>query len=731
MKKFSPLEALTTALENAKNGTLVVPKVYTNLTMEDGKLIESYGITKIVFENESKLKCVDILAFFENQTLEEIDFSNCSSLTKISKKAFLRASKLKNIVFAENNNLKEIGERAFIATGVKEVCFNNSALETIGDYAFYDAKRLEVLDMSGCKNLKHVGTGITLGDLRLKLWDMSGCDKIEKFLGNGTHAEVLRVNANLRANGDATFYQTMVIGRVEVWDHGQMKEKFSVFESMGDDSIAHLNVLKTGYVKDLERLGFKDISVKIVNRLDNQNDLNVFVKNKDKFDELVLKITPNGKFASGVWVMLKMLGYFGFEGVDKKDVQEYKRLLARDMLYHQYFKGSLRAKEKFAQMNDEEKSVFDNELNVLAQKIAQKSRQYPLEKLVEIFIENNVVNNPYKEELAYEFECFEGSKFKLDFAKFLVSNFNEIMVSKISLNDTSVKRNPEYTEVKTLAEIYKNFETLLTDSNKMVVTRLVNQRFELQDCEKSILTGCHVGNEKLLQVCESVGMGQKGFDLLQGLFEKGKNIANEQILKCSKDSQKTGIYYEMIYKDNPLGLVLGNITNCCQRYDEEMINDDRATGWDCVVLGQVHPASCFVVFKKDDKIIGQSWLWYNEENKTVGIDNIEVPENLKKIVNQSHKKDFVRCIERLSKNLLQDLNAKNCPVENIIIGCNATDISMLDKVYPKEKSPENCLRHNLFFKEKPAYTDAISEGQYLVYQDGKSLFKGFESLLEK
>ena len=87
MKKFSPLEALTTALENAKNGTLVVPKVYTNLTMEDGKLIESYGISKIVFENGSKLKSVDILAFFENQTLEEIDFSNCNNLTKILKKS--------------------------------------------------------------------------------------------------------------------------------------------------------------------------------------------------------------------------------------------------------------------------------------------------------------------------------------------------------------------------------------------------------------------------------------------------------------------------------------------------------------------------------------------------------------------------------------------------------------------------------------------------------------------
>ena len=652
-QQVSPLEVLTTALEGAKNGTLVVPKQYDCITQEDGKLIGSYGISKIVFENGSKLKCVDILAFFENQTVEEIDFSNCSSLTKISKKAFLRASKLKSVIFAENNKLKEVGERAFVATGVKEVYFNNSQLETIGDYAFYDAKRLEVLDMSGCKNLKHVGTAITLGDLRLRIWDMSGCDKIEKFLGNGTHAEVLRVNANLRANGDATFYQTMVIGRVEIWDNGQMKEKFLVLDSMGDDSIARLNVLKTGYLKDLRRLGFEDCSIQLINRFESRAEFKVFLKHKEKFDEVLKNVNPSQKFSAGVWVMLKILGYAGFEGAQKNDILEYKRLLAKDLLYHKSL--SLAQLEKVAHMSEEEKAIFDKENNILAQKIANKSREYPLERLIEIFLENNVYKNANKEKLAYEFQCFEKCAPNLDFAKFLVSNFNEIMRKKIAQNDISLKRNFEFSEYRTLAEIYKNFDNYLSDSNKMTLTRLVNQRFELKDCEKSLLSGCISSNEELRELCERVGMSQKGFDLLQILFEKGKNIADKQILKCREDSQKTGIHYEMIYKENPLGLVLGNITNCCQRYDEEMVSDKEATGWDCVVLGEVHPASCFVAYKKDNKIIGQSWLWYNEENKTVGIDNIEVPENLKKVVNQTHKTEFIDCVERLSKNLFQEV----------------------------------------------------------------------------
>lgn len=730
--KFSQLEVLTNALECAQNGTLILPKTYENLSQEDGKLIESYGITKIGFEKGSNLKFIDVLAFFENQTLEEIDFSNCEKLNKISKKSFLHANKLKNIIFAENNNLKEIGERAFIGTSVKEVHLNNSALETIGDYAFYDAKRLEVLDMSKCKNLKYVGTAITLGDLRLKLWDMSCCDKIEKFLGNGTHAEVLRVNANLRANGDADFYQTMVIGRVEIWDGGEMKDKFLVLDSMGDDSIARLNVLKTGYLKDLNRLGFQDFSVQLINRFESQSEFKTFLKNKAKFDEIVEKTNPAKNFSAGVWVMLKILGYTGFENANKKDLLEYKRLLARDMLYYKKFSAELSQREKLAQMSEEEKAVFDNEINILAQKIAKKSREYPLGKLIEIFLKNNVYKNQSKEKLAYEFQCFEKSEPKLDFAKFLVSNFNEIMERKISLNDISAKRNIEFNEYQTLAEIYKNFDKYLTESNKMPVTRLVNQRFELKDCEGSMLTDCKSGNEELRDLCERVGMRQNGFELLQELFEKGKKIARHQILKCAEDCQKTGIHYEMIYKDNPLGLVLGNITNCCQRYDEEMINDVRATGWDCVVLGEVNPYSCFVAFKKDDKIIGQSWLWYNEENKTIGIDNIEIPVNLKKIVNQTHAEEFISCLNRLGKRLFEDMNASGFPTKNVIIGCHATDVSRLDKSYPKEKDEEKCLGHNFVRKDGiSAYTDAISKGQYFVYKDGKFMFKEIENILEK
>lgn len=730
-EKFSPLEVLTTALEGAKNGALVVPKSYKNLTQEDGRLIESYGITKIEFEKGSDLKCVDVLAFFENQTLEEIDFSNCQNLEKISKKAFLHASKLKSVIFAENNNLKEVGERAFIATSVKEVYFNNSQLETIGDYAFYDAKRLEVLDMSGCKNLKHVGTAITLGDLRFKLWDMSGCSKIQKFLSNGTHAEVLRVNANLKGNAEGNFYQTLYAGRVEVWDFGECQNKFLVLDSMGDDSIARLNVLKTGYVKDLERLGHKDVHVRVVNRFDSQNDLNIFVKQKAKFDELCASVAPNKDGVGGVWVMLKILGLTGFENANKKEVLEYKRLLARDMLYHNHFKRSLAEREKLAQMSDEEKSVFYQEINILSQKIAQKSREYPLEKLIEIFIENNVVNHPEKEKLMYEFDCFESSKPKLEFAKFFVSNFSEIMTSKVALNDISIKRNPEYAEVKTLAKIYKNFESILADSNKMSVTRLVNQRFCLEDCEKSSLTGCYPGNENLLEVCEKVGMSQVGFENLQKIFEAGKKLAGSQILKCREDTQKTGVHYELIYKDNPLGLVLGNITNCCQRFDIDFLNAQEATGWDCLVLGEIDTRCLFVAFKKDDKIIGQSWLWYNDETKTIGIDNIEIPENLKRVVNRTHKREFFECIERLSKNLFQDMNASGMPVDNLIIGSHATDVDMLTKVYPKENKPEKCFSHNLKMKKWTAYTDAVKEGQFLVFKDGKSLFKGFEGVLEK
>ena len=67
------------------------------------------------------------------------------------------------------------------------------------------------------------------------------------------------------------------------------------------------------------------------------------------------------------------------------------------------------------------------------------------------------------------------------------------------------------------------------------------------------------------------------------------------------------ISYKLLEKDNPLGAVLGNITNCCQVAG--------GSGESCVKYGMSKPNSKFMIFSISDTIIGQSWVWYDEKTK--------------------------------------------------------------------------------------------------------------------
>lgn len=62
-------------------------------------------------------------------------------------------------------------------------------------------------------------------------------------------------------------------------------------------------------------------------------------------------------------------------------------------------------------------------------------------------------------------------------------------------------------------------------------------------------------------------------------------------------------------------LTLGEITNCCQT-----IGGGAETS---VLEGVMNPYSGFISYKKDGKIIAQSWIWLSVDKKTLVIDSIE------------------------------------------------------------------------------------------------------------
>ena len=122
------------------------------------------------------------------------------------------------------------------------------------------------------------------------------------------------------------------------------------------------------------------------------------------------------------------------------------------------------------------------------------------------------------------------------------------------------------------------------------------------------------------------------------------------ILRVEEDKfEGKGVKYELLAKDNPEGLILGEKTNCCQT-----INDN---GKSCMIYGATKPNSGFVKFTLNGQIIGQSWVWYNELKNVVCLDNIEIPtiwlNRFKK--REDLTKTFQQCLIRLANGFINEM----------------------------------------------------------------------------
>ena len=177
------------------------------------------------------------------------------------------------------------------------------------------------------------------------------------------------------------------------------------------------------------------------------------------------------------------------------------------------------------------------------------------------------------------------------------------------------------------------------------------------------------GNEELALIVGKYGYTQAQFEEIQKAFNIGKNInENDMKLFISKDDKSNIISYELLDKNNPLGVVLGNITNCCQVID--------GAGQSCVEYGITKPNSKFMTFNYNNTIIGQSWIWYDEESKTICLDNIEVPTRFLGIVknDKNISNSFIQCLKRVAINFKEEMKNHNLEVEHVTIGQGYNDI---------------------------------------------------------
>lgn len=195
-------------------------------------------------------------------------------------------------------------------------------------------------------------------------------------------------------------------------------------------------------------------------------------------------------------------------------------------------------------------------------------------------------------------KLFGGFSLKYDpeFREFLLSNIDEIY------------EHPEYSTY--IASIQKQFSKIkAVNSNRtltlaLAISYVQNNKYE----------GVEVGNERAAEISAIAGYTQSDFNILQQIYNYGKQRTFSSIPRIEKTSGK--YTYEILRLDDPLAMAIGTLTDCCQ----EIGNAAEV----CMEHSMVDKnGRVFVIKDEEGNIVAQSWVWRNKD--VLCFDNIEIP----------------------------------------------------------------------------------------------------------
>lgn len=213
-------------------------------------------------------------------------------------------------------------------------------------------------------------------------------------------------------------------------------------------------------------------------------------------------------------------------------------------------------------------------------------------------------------------------KYSEDFLNFLIKNFDKFFTVR-----------PSY-----VASIQKNFEKIkhLNSGRKLTWQRAI-------DYVKNITyDNVELGNEYMANVVSKAGVSNTEFLRLQSIYDIGKMRCFSSIPRITGN---LGNYtYEILRLDDPLALVIGTLTDCCQ----EIGNVAES----CMIHGMTSEnGRIFVVRDNDKEIVAQSWVWRNRN--VICFDNIEVPNKMFDKHNGLGN-DILRIYEEASSKLMME-----------------------------------------------------------------------------
>ena len=233
-------------------------------------------------------------------------------------------------------------------------------------------------------------------------------------------------------------------------------------------------------------------------------------------------------------------------------------------------------------------------LNFLSQNHTKTTQA--LRRILDNYIELDLVSPSKAHQLFGGFDL----KYDPEFREFFLKNLKEIV------------SNSNYSSY--LPSIQKQFD----DIRRVNSNRALTLDLAIGYVQTNRFTNIETGNEKVAEVSSIAGYTQRDFEILQKIYNYGKQRVYSSIPRVKNTSEKqSGKYtYEMLRLDDPLALAIGTLSDCCQRLN------------DCAEMCMEHSmvdknGRVFVIRDEEGKIVAQSWVWRNKD--VLCFDNIEIP----------------------------------------------------------------------------------------------------------
>lgn len=646
----------------------------------------------------SSIKTIPSSTFKDCSSLEKVElpkwidyiapnaFENCSALkgidlpsriSLITNSMFLGCSSLKSIVLPES--VTKIDKKAFVGCSALESITFSDNVTSIGDVAFSNCSSLEEVKLP--KNLTRIEMGAFMNCAGLKKVELpENVTAVESFAFVGcSNLKYIKFPKDIQTIGDLGFYgRGLFVYYLKNGEFIASKEELPELEDKAFKKILPIEDqdLLRRYVTTNYRRNFLKIhewkEEKKVKFIPPDYTLGVFPE--QEIDKYFVNKNPK-RWAK----LIKTLGFDQLQGGEKNN-----SLIDLMKLYY--------AIGGFSDNQGECEKAYE----YICQHIA-KGQKDPHKLGAELHsrFSKLTLEKGYNKTFAQFFMRYY--KDNPDFMNFRLKNkFDELMDSQDYL--CAAHNN--------FASITKAFPNRVVNGN--TERELLSPRFVAEHSSFVSYNDIQPGNEKLALLVGERGYSQEQFNRIQTIFENAKTNKDKFVIFAEKNDEENGIKFRLLEKDDPLGFVLGDITNCCQHIG--------GAAESCVEDGYLNANSGFIVFEEDLKnefgedtdkarILGQAYVWYDPETKTVCYDNIEIPKNIINELRSSDKSGissemFMDSVIKSAECILKGMNKDEIKVEKVTVGASYNDLNReLEQGFKYEDNPVAANRNYTVYSD--------------------------------